>query len=80
MSEDELAKRRKPKVTGPELTDVEKRRKLKNEDLVHRMREGESLALLPQTATFFPPRPIIKKDTKALRDLGFIKDTPGSDE
>lgn len=61
MKEDELAKRRK----------------LKNEDLVSRMREGENLALYSPSDTFFPPRPIIKKDIKALKQLGLVADKPG---
>ncbi len=72
--------RDEPEEKEPGCADANKRRKFKNEDLIHRMREGESLALIPSQATFFQPRPIIKKDLKALQALGFINDKPGSDE
>lgn len=50
-------------------TDLEKRRAERNADLVRRMRRGESLALIPTDQTFFPPRPMCKKDLKLMRKL-----------
>ena len=40
-----------------------------NRQLLEKMRKGESLALIPTQATWFPPRPIIQKDQKAMGRL-----------
>jgi hypothetical protein len=48
---------------------TEEKRKAKNEDLIRRMRAGESLALVKQTDTWFQPRPIIQKDQEAIKKL-----------
>lgn len=50
-------------------TDLEKQRLERNADLVRRMKLGESLALIPTDQTFFPPRPSLKKDLKAINRL-----------
>jgi hypothetical protein len=42
------------------------RRRHENENLVARMRSGETLARIDASATFFPPRPVILKDFKEL--------------
>jgi hypothetical protein len=43
-----------------------KKRALENADLIRRMLAGESLALVPSQATWWQPRPTIKKDRAAL--------------
>jgi hypothetical protein len=48
---------------------LEKRRQEKNKEIVDRMRAGESLATIDQKATWWPPRPIIKKDLKEIARL-----------
>lgn len=45
------------------------RRKAENQDLIERMRRGESLARIPATATWFQPRPSVKKDGDAMARL-----------
>jgi hypothetical protein len=44
-------------------------RKQKNKDLVERYKKGESIQLIPSSATWFPQRPIIKKDEKIVKEL-----------
>ena len=51
------------------MTKQELERKAKNKDLIERMKKGESLALIDQKATFWPPGKIIKKDPKAVKEL-----------
>jgi hypothetical protein len=44
-------------------------RKKENDALIEKMRKGESLATVSVSATWWPPRPIIKKDlVKRLLD------------
>lgn len=47
---------------------VERRRE-HNRDLIRRMRNGDSLKTVDSRASWFPPRPIIKKDPDAIRKL-----------
>lgn len=47
----------------------EEKRKAKNDDLIRRMREGEDLKLYNASDTWFPPRPIIKKDQSLVDKL-----------
>ena len=42
------------------------RRFRENADLIGRMRRGESLACVERQATWWPPRPIIKKDPRLV--------------
>lgn len=51
------------------MTKDEERRKKENADLVERMKKGESLARCRPEDTWFQPRPIIKKDPDALKQL-----------
>lgn len=53
----------------------EEERKRKNQELLARVRNGESTALIPASATWFPPRPILKKDEKEIKRL-FGEDDP----
>lgn len=43
-----------------------KRRKRENERILHLMKSGASLSLIPPSSTWFPPRPTIKKDLSKL--------------
>lgn len=40
-----------------------------NAEVLKRFRAGETLSLLPPSVTWFPPRPIIKKDQNLVRAL-----------
>lgn len=52
----------------------EKRRKSENDDLIRRMRMGESLVRVDVFDMWFPPRPTIKKDKDAIRRLYGVDD------
>lgn len=41
-------------------------RKKENDALLEKMRRGESLATVSVSATWWPPRPVIKKDLSLL--------------
>lgn len=45
------------------------RRKLHNRKILKRMEKGETLNLYSPQSSWFPPRPIIKKDKKAVKEL-----------
>ena len=45
------------------------KRKKKNEDLIKRMKAGETLSSFNAQASWFPPRPDIKKDAKIIKEL-----------
>ena len=47
----------------------EDQRKRENDALLEKMRKGESLAIVSVQATWWPPRPIIKKDLVAQKRL-----------
>ncbi|CAB4170029.1 hypothetical protein UFOVP901_29 [uncultured Caudovirales phage] len=44
----------------------EQKRKKRNEDLIRRVRAGDSTALIDVMATRFPPRPKIEKNEGAI--------------
>lgn len=44
-------------------------RKKENDDLIARMRKGESLSRCRPQDTWFQPRPLIKKDKEAISRL-----------
>lgn len=48
------------------MDDLETRRKKNNQDIVKRMREGDSLTSFNSVGSWFPPRPVIKKDKNAM--------------
>ena len=55
--------------------DDRKRRKKENDDIIERMKRGDPLQRISSSATWFPPRPKIKKDTKRFvqkRDFNII--------
>lgn len=45
-------------------------RKLRNKDLIRRLKAGEDLSTMSMQDSWFPPRPIIKKDTEKMLDMG----------
>lgn len=48
-------------------------REAENKSIIERLRRGESITRINASATWFPPRPVIKKDEKALNFV-FSKD------
>jgi hypothetical protein len=48
---------------------VDKKRKERNEDIVKRMKNGEDLSTIERSATWWPPRPIIKKSKKDIEKV-----------
>ncbi len=52
------------------MTKVEKARAERNKELCEKVKNNQYIEpLMPASATWFPPRPIIKKDHEAIRDL-----------
>jgi hypothetical protein len=51
------------------VTKEELERKKRNKSIIERLMRGETLATVPQSATWFPPRPVIKKNQEALGKL-----------
>lgn len=45
---------------------IEEKRKEANRNLLKRMKDGGSLQLIPTEMTWYPPRPKIEKDKKAM--------------
>lgn len=41
-------------------------RKRHNQELIRRMRNGDNLKSFDNYASWYPPRPILKKDSKAI--------------
>jgi hypothetical protein len=44
-------------------------RKKANEELLRKMKSGESLKMVSVQSTWFPPRPIIKKNEDKIKEL-----------
>ncbi|MFW7381435.1 MAG: hypothetical protein ACOH5I_21680 [Oligoflexus sp.] len=44
-------------------------RKERNNDLIRRMQNGDQLTSFNSYSSWYPPRPIIQKDPKAVREL-----------
>lgn len=55
------------------------RRKKENDELLRKMRDGESLMHTKTSSTWFPPRPIIKKDLKEQKRL-FLEEPKQPDQ
>lgn len=49
--------------------DIKEKRKNRNKDLIERLKRGESTQLIPTQMTWYPPRPIIKKDNEIVKQL-----------
>jgi hypothetical protein len=58
---------------------VSVQRKKHNEDLINRMKQGESLQSQSASDSWFPPRPVIKKNSAALREL-YVPDQLSEEE
>ena len=56
------------------LKQIKQIRKKHNGDLIKRMHEGDSLKSFDSQSSWFPQRPIIKKDLKAIAKLYKIAD------
>lgn len=56
-------------VEQKKIKKLSDRRKKHNLDLIKRMQDGESLTSFDSSASWFPPRPVIRKDAKALARL-----------
>ncbi len=54
---------------GEKVVDIKKRRDIENKRILEKLKTGESLSLISLQATFFPPRPTIKKDVKLVFPL-----------
>lgn len=52
-----------------ENLEAEQLREEHNKDLIRRMRNGEPLTSFNSESSWFPPRPIIEKNTEALSKL-----------
>ena len=51
------------------LTKVKSMRKERNGDLIKRMKSGDQLSSFDSHASWYPPRPIIEKDPRAIAEL-----------
>jgi len=51
--------------------DFKKKKRIEshNQGVLERFLKGETLSLVPPSATWFPPRPIIEKDKEAIKEL-----------
>lgn len=49
--------------------EIARLRREHNQDLIRRMRNGESLTSFDSQASWYPPRPTITKDPKAIAKL-----------
>jgi len=56
-----------------ETKTLRQKRKSHNEDIVKRMREGDSLSSFSTEKSWFPDRPTIKKDKEAIERLYGLK-------
>jgi len=52
-----------------DIKSIEDKRLKHNQDIVRRMRQGETLSGFSSESSFFPPRPIIKKDLAVVKKL-----------
>ncbi len=66
----------KPKNTV--VLNLSDRRAAHNDQLIDRMRRGDSLWAFDSQSSWFPPRPLIKKDTKLMNKL--YQNNPVKDE
>lgn len=52
-----------------DFSESEELRKKRNVELIRRMRDGEALKSFDSQASWFPPRPVIEKDSSAIDEL-----------
>lgn len=48
-----------------------------NQDIIERMKSGDTLQRYTAQSSWFPPRPVIKKDVSAIEMLYGLKDKGG---
>ena len=53
----------------PVMNKAEEKRKKANDDILKRMKNGDPLTSFSSHFSWFPPRPIVKKDKKAIAIL-----------
>ena len=63
-----------------DLKKIKKIRKKHNVDILKRMKDGESLRSFDSNSSWFPPRPLIAKDHKAIAKLYNKKNLNTNDE
>ena len=51
------------------LQKEQNKRRVMNQDVIYRMRKGESLSSYNSFSSWFPPRPLVKKDKEAVTKL-----------
>merc|ERR1712176_732278 len=56
-------------MTKTTLGKVQGLRKERNSDVIRRMKNGDQLSSFNSYSSWFPPRPIIEKDSSAVKDL-----------
>lgn len=56
-------------MTKTTLGKVQGLRKDRNSDVIRRMKNGDQLSSFNSYSSWFPPRPIIEKDSAAVKDL-----------
>ena len=56
-------------MTKTSFTKVQTLRKDRNADVIRRMKGGDQLSSFNSYSSWFPPRPIIEKDARAVEDL-----------
>lgn len=53
-------------VTSKKISEL---RKMRNKDILMRMDEGDNLSSYKSYASWFPPRPVLEKDARAIARL-----------
>lgn len=56
-------------MSDPAVKNIRDLRRQHNQELIRRMRNGESLTSFDSKASWYPPRPIIEKDKEAIERL-----------
>ena len=56
-------------MTKTRFNQVKTLRKERNADVIRRMQSGDQLSSFNSYSSWFPPRPIIEKDSKAVKAL-----------
>lgn len=56
-------------MTHPKGKNSNQLRSQHNQDLIRRMRNGDSLCMIDSSASWYPPRPVIEKDVSDMARL-----------
>ena len=62
-----------------DLKQIGRIRKKHNTDLLRRMQTGDSLVSFDNSASWFPPRPLVRKDKEAIKRLYSLSGDISSD-